>query len=422
MTATFSRTAVGSTFARAPGLVLTDYWYLAATLIATIVTVDPLEWELWTDPVLKHLALAVSVPAIALTLLGSGLRLAREGDRNGGPARLLWPLLLLGAIITAGGLQARFGEGIQNSFLNVGLYIFAAYGAAIMVCRSDDPEGLVRGHMRILLAGAWVMGAYLFAAYGQRQVYHEQIFLVVPMAAFYFALRRGAFLRWVGCLFFLATAWASAKYTAYLTGAMTAAYVAFAIAVPRAVPTWGLRRVTITYWFWLVGGLAVLVFVFLGINGMIELPSGNVSYRGYTYELAWSRFLDSPLWGTLFAVEAVGKFTLYSVGDTNNMLATHSDLLDILANGGLIGVALLAYGLARVARRAYRNLLEPRFLDRPWAPQAHALAVMSAAGVVTYTFNPILLQPSMAYLLWTNLGLLAGLALRSAPGRTAVKG
>jgi hypothetical protein len=184
----------------------------------------------------------------------------------------------------------------------------------------------------------------------------------------------------------------------------------------------GLQRSTLVYWFWLAGGLAAIAIVFLGVNGMIELPTGNVSYRGYTYELAWQRFLDSPWWGTLFAVEAVGKFTLYSVGDTDNLLATHSDLLDILANGGVIGVTLWAYGLWRIARAAGSHVLRPQFLDRAWAPQAHALAVMSAAGVVTYTFNPILLQPSMAYLLWTNLGLLAGLALRAASGGMGLKG
>jgi len=32
--------------------------------------------------------------------------------------------------------------------------------------------------------------------------------------------------------------------------------------------------------------------------------------------------------------------------------------------------------------------------------------------VLTYAFNPILLQPALAYLLWTNVGLLVGLSLR----------
>jgi len=34
------------------------------------------------------------------------------------------------------------------------------------------------------------------------------------------------------------------------------------------------------------------------------------------------------------------------------------------------------------------------------------------APVLTYAFNPILLQPALAYLLWTNVGLLVGLSLR----------
>src|SRR5262249_20463836 len=153
---------------------------------------------------------------------------------------------------------------------------------------------------------------------------HEQVFLVIPMAAFFFALREGTFLRWGGGLFFLAAAWLSQKYTAYLIGALTAAYIAFVIVVPRAVPMRGLQRSTLVYWFWLIGGLALIVFVFMGVNGLIELPTGNVNYRGYTYEMAWNRFLDSPWWGTLFAVESVGKFTLFSVGETDNMLATHS--------------------------------------------------------------------------------------------------
>jgi len=422
MTATVSRAATGRAFARASQLVWTDYWFLLATVVATIVTVDPLEWELWSDPVLKHLALAIATPAIILTLIGSGLRASWDApDRSPGPATLLWPLLALGAMITGGGVYARFFMGIQNSFMVVGLYIFAAYFAAIMVCRSDDPVGLVRIHNRILLAGAIVMGLYLAAFYGSRQVYHEQIFLVVPMAALCFALRRGTLARWGGGLFFLAAAWLSQKYTAYLTGLMTAAWSAFMIIVPRAFPLRGLQRSTVVYWFWLTGGLAVIAFVFLGVNGMIELPTGNVSYRGYTYEQAFSRFVDSPVWGTLFSVEAVAKFDLYSIDDTNNMLATHSDLLDILANGGIIGIGLWAAGLWRVGRAAFSNLLQPRMIEHDWAPYAHALAAMSAAGVVTYVFNPILLQPSMAYLLWVNLGLLAGLALRVGPGGMGLK-
>src|SRR6478609_8487806 len=121
MTATVSRAATGRAFARPSQLVWTDYGFLLATVVATIVTVDPLEWELWSDPVFKHLALAIATPAIILTLIGSGLRAPELPDRSPGPAALLWPLLALGAMVTGGGIYARFFLGIQNSFMVVGL-------------------------------------------------------------------------------------------------------------------------------------------------------------------------------------------------------------------------------------------------------------------------------------------------------------
>ena len=393
----------------------TERWYLLATVIAAGVIVDPLEWMLGAIPELKHLALALALPAVMLTVIGSRSRAPWRGTGRmaGGPVAVMWPLLLLATLITAGGIHARFAQGIQNTFINFGLYMLAAYCAAAMVVRSRDPEALVRGHVGILLAAAMVMSAYLVVNFGVREVYHEQIFLVIPMAVLFLALRGWMLLRWIGSAFFLFTALLSAKYTSYLIAGLMIAYMAFTVAVPRLAPSPGLRRATLTYWFWLSGGLCAIVLVFLGLNGMLELPTGNVSYRYYTYTQAWERFLDSPLWGTLFAVEAVEKFTRYSI-IAGNMLATHSDVLDLLANGGVIACALWLYGLVRVARVARAKLLRPEWLDQSWAPYAHALAGMSIAAVVTYAFNPILLQPSLAYLVWTNLGLLVGLALRVA--------
>lgn len=138
----------------------------------------------------------------------------------------------------------------------------------------------------------------------------------------------------------------------------------------------------------------------------------------HTYLAAWERFMESPLWGTLFLAEAVEKFTLYSIGVAGNVLPTHSDILDLAAHGGIIAVLLWLLGLTRIMRFSFRKILHPKFLDHPWGLYAHTLALMSLAGVVTYAFNPILLQPSMAYLLWTNLGLLLGLALRAGGMRT----
>jgi hypothetical protein len=416
MTALASRTGTRGVQARSgAGLMWTEYWFLLAVAVAAVVAVDPLELQLGAETVTRHLALAIVLPAIVLTFVGFGLR--APGSGSAGMAllgRVLWPLLLLATLVLGGSLHARFLQGIQETFLNVGLYMLLTYGAAAIVLRSEAPEALLRAYFRILLAAAAVMGAYLVVNYGVRQVYHEQIFLVIPLAVLFYAQTDRGLVRWAGCGFFLAMAWLSQKYTSYLIGALSVAYIALLIAVPSVTPRRSARRTALVYWLFVLGGTAAALFAWFGSRGAFELPTGNVDYRMETYGLAWGRFLDSPFWGTLFATEAVQKFTLYSIRGAGNTLPSHSDVLDLLANGGILGMALWTWALARIARVVYVNLLEPQQLDRSWAPYAHTLAVMSAAGVVTYAFNPILLQPPMAFLLWTNLGMLTGLAVRAA--------
>lgn len=394
-------------------LVWTDYWFLTATVAAAVTAVDPLELGLVAEPWTRHLALALTVPAVLLTAIGRGLRLPRQSPAGASsPVALLGPLLLLAALVLGGSLHARLLQGIQSTFLNVGLYMLSAWCAATMVLRTGAPEALLRGYFRVLLAAAVVMSGFLIANAGVRQVYHEQIFLVIPMAALLAA--RGGIAGWAGCFFFLGMAWPSAKYTSYIIAMLSGAYIALFIAVPRLAPRPGVQRMAAIYWMLLLGVAAVAFCAWLALSGVLKLPTGNVDYRMHTYTLAWERFHEAPLWGTWFAVEAVEKFTLYETGVSKNLLATHSDVLDLLANGGLVAFGLWAWGIARVARAAAGDALAPRNLERPWAPHAHTLALMSLAGVATYAFNPILLQPAMAWLIWANLGLLAGLALRVA--------
>jgi hypothetical protein len=397
------------------GVPWTGYWYLLAAVIAALVVVGPPEWELAARTLLKHLALVVALPAVALTVMGSKFNspLVRTGH-SARLVRVLWPLLALALLVLAGSLHARFSQDIQNTFLNVGLYMLMTFCAAAMVMYSEDPEALVRGYFRVLLAAAAVMSVQLIANFGVRQVYHEQIFLVIPLAVLFFARVNEGVARWAGCAFFLAMSMMSQKWTSYLIGALTVTYLAVVVVFPRLSPHSRLQRVMVIYWSCLVGVACAAVMGYLAMRGAIDVPSGNVDYRMHTYLSGWNRFTESPWWGTLFAVEAVEKFTPFTIGIARNMLPTHSDVIDLLANGGVLAIALWLYALVRIARIAHANLLRPQLLGHPWAPYAHALAVMSLAGVVTYAFNPILLQPSMAYLLWTNLGMLAGLALRAA--------
>jgi O-antigen ligase len=188
------------------------------------------------------------------------------------------------------------------------------------------------------------------------------------------------------------------------------------------LPRWrrheALRRLTLLHW----SGLALLALAalaaFLIANRTPYLPSGSPQFRLLTYERAWHRFLASPLWGTLFTAPGAEKFRGFDTGVSNNILPTHSDVLDLLANGGVLAIALWLWGLARVMRLAWRALHRPLAATDPLTPYAHALACMSVAGVLTYAFNPILLQPDKALLLWANLGFLTGAARLIGTGRS----
>lgn len=396
------------------GLLWSEHLYLFAAFVAAVVVVDPLEWDLPAHTVVKHLALVIALPAIAATLLGRKLGSPLHGTSFvGRPLRTAWPLFMLALIIICGSAYARFIHDIQSTFLNVGLYMLATFGAAAMVVQTDHPEALLRAHFRILLVAATVMGVALILYSGVRQVYHEEIFLVIPMAALFFARAKRGFLGWIGFAYFLSMAWFSHKYTSYLIGALTVAYLTLFVALPRMSAQPRLYRMTAAYWFFILAFFGAAFGAYVAIQGSVELPTGNPEYRLHTYALAWERFTESPLWGTLFAVESVEKFTPYAIGIAGDLLPTHSDVLDLLANGGVLALLLWASGLYALFRAAFRKLLHPEFVWDSWAPYGHTLAVLSFAGVFAYAFNPILLQPSMSYLLWTNLGLLLGLSIRA---------
>lgn len=396
------------------GLIWSEYLFLAGTAAAIAVVVDPAEWDLASDTLIKHLGMLVAVGATLMTLAGRAI-LRRPGTAQAlaDPLRAGWPLALLALFVLGGSAYARLVLGVQDSFLNVGLYMLLTFCAASMVLQSEDPDALARGHLRILLAGALVMCLALIRNYGTRQVYHEQIFLVIPMAAYFCARRPRTFGGLLCAALFISMAGFSRKYTSYMIGALSVFYLVATLLLPVALRRPGPQRAAALYWG-TAGLLLAASMAALSVSeGGAGSPTGNTEYRMHTYEAAWERFLDSPWWGAGFADAAVQKFSLYSIGIAGNLLPTHSDVLDLLANGGALAFVLWVAGLVAILLPAFRRLLGAGRLGHPGSPAAHALALMSIAAIVDYGFNPILLQPSMAALVWINLGLLFGLSLRA---------
>lgn len=398
--------------AKRSGLVWSEYAYLTAIALAALIAVEPFGGELGTHPETKHLPLLLTLPVVALSLAGRRLLVPESGPIAARVLKAAWPFMLLAFLIVFGSAYARWVDGEQNTFLNIGLYMLLVFFAAAMVLQSQAPEALLRAHFRILLVAGLFMSAWLIFYFRATQIYHEQIFLIVPLAVYCALAPKNRLLVFFGAGFFLSMALFSAKNTAYLVALLVLLYLIVIVWFPRLRQTTPLHRVGGYYLVFVALLLIAGLFFFLLSNRETYLPSGNIDYRSYTYGLAWQKFLESPLWGTLFTAKAVEKFTLYSIGIAGNFLPTHSDIMDLLANGGLIGIGLWLLGLFMIGRAAYRSLLKP--FTHAGAAYAYSLIALSLTGIVVYAFNPILLHTGMAYLLWTNLGLLLGLALRVA--------
>ena len=393
-------------------LVMTDYGFLLGLALALLVAVDPFELD-WERMALikhaKHAPMLIALPSVLLAVAGK--RIFQERMKHAGVIPTMSPLLALAAMVIGGGLYARFALGIQNSFLVGGVYMCSAPMACAILLRCDNPVCLLRAYGAMLLVAGVVVFTGLAINYGVRQVYHELEYLFPSLAVFCVFAARSAWLRWAGLLFFLLLAFLFKKNTGYLTGLLVVLYLLRFY----AWPTWSLqarvRRATMVYWAAIVLLVCAALVAYLVVNRADYLPSGNPAFRLLTYDRAWQRFHASPLWGNGFTAPASEKFTGFNTGVSNNILPTHSDVLDLLANGGVMAIALWLWALWRVARLAYGTVLRPEWASDPLTPYAHMLAHSSIAGVVTYSFNPIFLQPGKALLLWANFGFLAGISL-----------
>jgi hypothetical protein len=408
-------------------LVLTDYLMLFSVALALFFALRP---ELpVTENWLRHTPLAALFLPLLLTSVGGALFSPARPERPAWLWATLWPLLLLAGTIVAGGLYARFQHGEQNSFLTVGLYMLIVLPvSALLLLRTASVNSILTIYftsLTLLFVAVLVTGMVAFER--GEELYHEIEFMVIPLALVF--VLRGA-TRAQRCLALFAclgAAYVIHKNTAYLVALLTLTYLCTTVWLP-AVADRSRRAKTMAPYMLIatlslaLAAVAVLAVAYIVQNRGSYLPTGNPEFRLHTYAMAWNRFLASPLWGSLFSESASNRFTLFRVGASTQVLPTHSDTLDILANGGVASLGLLLYGVCRLAAFAWRNLLAPRFAAGAWWAYGHTLACMSLAALVTCSLNPILLQPGKAFFVWANAGWLLALAILNARNATQAPG
>lgn len=321
--------------------------------------------------------------------------------------------------------------------------MLTAYLVARLVASAHDPVRIVTTYFIILSAAGLMTAiamAFFFVLEGPTVApFHELEFLVIPLVVYVATLRdeltlRQVVLVWGG----LATAVIFRKNAGYLVALGTIGYLWWFHRRATTRRSNALRRallflIGITFVAGLVGAYSLL-----RAKNRDYIPTGNTEFRMYTYERAWQKFLDSPVWGDAFTGPASERFELYETGLAHNILPTHSDLLDILAHGGLVAFALFVWAHVRVILAANRFVLRSPLAARNPASRAgetaddtgtvgpqrdevgrisrhivamtHTLVCMALLGIVTVAFNPLLVNPVRALLIWNQFGFVAGLA------------
>lgn len=397
------------------GLLLTDYMIAMSLILSAFWVLDPMRLALDRITVVKHFPLAVLLGTLIFGFFGARLfPRTQQAAAAPGAWEQAWPLLAFAAVVVAGSLYGRLREDVANSFLNMGLFILVVPLMASIVKSMSDPVRWARIFFFGVGAVAAADGVQQWLNWGSGTYFHGCEFLVFPIAVYLWFSRLFWPLKLIGVLFFLSLAVAEHKNTAYLIVFFLLIYCIFwairgrlkSLADPLARAQYhGL------------GALAALVSVLAAValfalRGVL-FPHGNPEYRLHTYQKALDKFVESPLIGNLFSGPASERFDLYQVVVSyTNILPTHSDVLDILANGGVLLSLLFLVGVWRMLRLLFITI-DNATLEKTkvYLPALHGLFSVFLAGIITLVFNPVLTQPNSALMLWASLGIGVGLAL-----------
>lgn len=347
-------------------------------------------------------------------------RRAAAAPGRGGCFALLWPAILLATMVIGGAIFAQVWQRESSTFRNLGIYILMGWLVALVVSRSREAVRFVSVYFGLLaVAGVLTAGAmavFFVAPPHIAAPFHELEFFIIPLVVYVAARHErlplaAAIGVWAG----IGLAVLFKKNSGYLVAIGTIVYL---WAMHWRVTTH--RRIALQRALLLLFGTVFIVALAATYFNLRQadrefIPSGNTVFRLHMYELAFAKFTDSPLWGTVFSDSPVQEFELYDTGVARNLLPTHSDLLDLLAHGGLVAIGLWLLAHLRVFRAVRRTILGRREAHtRHVYAMTQTLTCMMLLAIVTYAFNPMLLNPSRALLIWSQVGMLAGLACHFA--------
>lgn len=320
--------------------------------------------------------------------------------------RIYWPLAALGLVMTAGFLSA-VSDDLLVTFRPHALALLSFFPVCHLAVAADTAR-FVRVALALLGLGSLFMLGIAVVNF-PRHIVHENLFLFVPVAIYAALASPRRWMPWAAALYMAFFAVIGLKNTTFIIAGL-GVYGLYVFNQPAVRA--GTRSPIQWQTLILLAIVACLGWVALDYlkSAVSEFSSGNAEFRTYLYEHKWRQFLDSPLWGDGFSGTPNVRFFLFTVNNGGEQfLPSHSDQLDLLAHGGVLGFAALWLALGRLGLRSLR--LRPAEPVRVHAARG-CLVVMCLAGVVSSCFNPVLGNPANGFMFWSCFALLAALDQR----------
>ena len=382
----------------------TDWLLLGVLAFAYFVSISsPLFGIQLHLTVLKHLPLFVLIPVMALHMLGISIN--RIGPRWAPIGAVVWPLIALALYALIGSGVAKWALAVEDTYLTFGIYLLL-----LPLFAASVPGSIARArNFAIALMAIFVFSAVAAfvgeaARYGSTGLLHEIEYLVTAGFFFLYYASNSRAIKILALVLLIAAAVVNEKLTGYIISGFAVIYIIVDIGWRKLLPN---RRTGYAIIATLFSAAVVAASLLLYFEFREYLPSGNVDVRTAQYLVAWREFLASPVWGHAYLT---GSGEDFRSGFSLLYIPTHSDVLDILKHGGLIGLALFAWGYLAIFFTLNRAIAATR-ADSVWNAFFVGARFFQITALMTFSLNPILLKGPFLIVIWGSLGLALGLAL-----------
>lgn len=385
------------------GLRFTEWLVIGALCVAYIESISmPLFGFQLNLGLLNHFPLVLLLPVLLLHL--AGVLFNRHPPGWPRVFAACWPLFLAGAYALVGSMFAKWMFRVNDSYLAYGLYLMLLPFYIVLTADGERPRRWAAALLTIAIGASLAALAGEVARFGTKETLHEIEYLITAGFVMLFYAARHGTAKAAALLLMIAAALVNQKLTGYLCALVALFYIGGVAGWRRLAPQWrGFYSISGTLAMMALAALlALLYFAFREY-----LPSGNVDVRLKQYEQAMLQFFDSPIWGNAYLS---GSGELFRESFRALYIPTHSDILDMLKHGGLIGFSLFALGYWKLGVLIHRaiGVTHGDHLVHAYLLGARYFQI---AALLTFAFNPLLLKGPFLIVIWSTLGLATGMAL-----------